>query len=177
MGVKGAESAARPPVFGVDTMILIYHFEDHEELGPPASALLQAAEEGRCRLVASVLGRLETLVAPKRHGREDLCRRYRDVFEGFPNLEVVDVGAEVVEIASDLRAAHDLRTPDAIHLATAVQRRADVFVTEDRRHFPPAVGGLRVLSLGEALGWLGETAGRAGEARGAAGIEQESGDA
>jgi predicted nucleic acid-binding protein len=159
-------------------MVLICHFAGHEELGPAAGELLEAAEEGRCRLVASVLARLETLVAPKRHGREDLCRRYREVFEGFPNLEVVDVDAEVVEIASDLRAAHNLRTPDAIHLATALRLRADAFVTEDGRHFPAEVDGLRVLSLERALGWLGDRGkGRGGGAPRAAHVQQrESGD-
>ncbi|HSL81701.1 MAG TPA: PIN domain-containing protein [Thermoanaerobaculia bacterium] len=146
----------QPPLFGVDTMVAIYHFEDHEELGPPASALLQATEDGRCGLVLSILARLEALVVPRRHGREDLCRRYREVFEAFPNLEVVPVEARVAEIASDLRAAHNLRTPDAIHLATALHRGADAFVTEDRRHYPAEVRGLPVLSIHRALERLPE---------------------
>lgn len=158
MGVSDAPPPRRQPVFGVDTMVLIYHFEEHEDFGPPASELLQATEEGRCRLVVSILGRLETLVAPKRRGRQDLCRRYREVFDGFPNLEVIDVGAQVVEVASDLRATHALRTPDAIHLATALLRRADAFVTEDRRHFPNDVEGVAVLSLQGALARLVEPA-------------------
>jgi len=145
-----------PPLFGVDTMVLIYHFEDHGELGPPASELLQATEDGRCRLVVSVLARLEALVVPKRHGREDLCRRYREVFEGFPNLDVVLVDDRVAEIASDLRAAHNLRTPDAIHLATALYRGADAFVTQDRRHYPGEVRSLPVLTLHRALERLTE---------------------
>lgn len=157
MGVTGAGRPQRPPVFGVESMLLIYHFEGHEALGPPASALLEPAEEGRCRLAASILARLETLVAPKRHGRDDLSQHYREVFKGFPNLEVADVDARVVEIASDLRAAHNLRTPDAIHLSTALRLRADAFITEDSRHFPTEVEGLRVVPLEGALDWLGET--------------------
>jgi predicted nucleic acid-binding protein len=69
---------------------------------------------------------------------------------------VADVDAQVVEIASDLRAAHNLRTPDAIHLATALRLQAGAFVTEDGRHFPTEVEGLRVLSTEAALGRLGE---------------------
>jgi len=168
--VIDATPRRRPPVFGVDTMILIYHFEEHERFGPAATELFQATEQGRCRLVVSILARLETLVAPKRHGREDLCRRYREMFEGFPNLEVVDVDAQVVEIASDLRATHGLRTPDAIHLATAVDRRTDAFVTEDSRHFPNEVEGVPVLSLHDTLARFGEltpeTAGDTHEAEG-----------
>lgn len=144
------------PLLGVDTMVLIYHFEENEEFGPAASELLQATEDGRCRLVVSILGRLEALVAPKRHGREDLCRRYREVFEGFPNLEVVLVDDRVAEIGSDLRAMHSLRTPDAIHLATALHRGADAFVTQDDRHFPSKVDGVPVLAIRAALARLSE---------------------
>ncbi len=156
-GTKGTPTrkVARPPLFAIDSMVLIYHFENDATFGPAAGAFLQAAEDGRCRLLASVLGRLEVLVAPKRHGREDLCRRYREVFESFPNLEVAPIDVAVVETASDLRAAPALRTPDALHLATAIERRADAFVTEDRRHFPSEAEGIPVLSIREALARIG----------------------
>lgn len=148
------EGEGPPLSFGVDSMVLIYHFEENAEFGQAAAELLRAAEEGRCRLVMSVLGRLEVLVAPKRHGRDDLCRRYRDLFDGFPNLFVAAVDDRIVERASDLRAVHDLRTPDAIHLATALEHGADAFVTEDRRHFPESLGSLSILTLDAAVGRL-----------------------
>lgn len=144
-------SVQDPPLLGVDSMAFIYHFEDNDEHGSAATGLLQAAEESRCRLVASILTRLEVLVLPKRQGREDLCRRYREVFEQFPNLEIPAIDSTVVEIASDLRAVHNLRTPDALHLATAIDQGASGFVTEDRRHFPATVGELPILTLREAL--------------------------
>ena len=143
------------PSFGVDTMVLIYHFEENEAFGSSATKLLKAAEEDRCGLVISILGRLEVLVAPRRQGRDDLCQRYREVFEAFPNLDVVPVDTAVAELASELRALHNLRTPDALHLASALHRGADAFVTEDRRHFPEEALGVPVLSIREALGRLG----------------------
>lgn len=69
---------------------------------------------------------------------------------------MADVDVQVAEIASDLRAAHGLRTPDAIHLATALDRRTDAFVTEDSRHFPKEVEGVPVLSLRETIARFGE---------------------
>lgn len=165
--MRSAAARGEPPSFGLDTMVLIYHFEDHEEFGPAATELLRAAESGRCRLVVSILTRLEVLVAPKRQGREDLCRRYRELFESFPNLEVISIDASVVEIASDLRSVHNLRTPDALHLATAAHRRVDAFITEDSRHFPAEACGLPVLPIREALARLVEgSREEGGQARG-----------
>lgn len=139
--------SARPPLYGVDSMLFVYHFEGNEEFGPAAGRLMREAEEGRCRLVASMVTVLEVLVVPKRHRQEALCRRYRDLFESFPNLSVVPVGQEVVEIASDLRAAHNLRTPDALHIATAIHAGADAFVSGDRRL--PRLQEVRVMGLRE----------------------------
>jgi predicted nucleic acid-binding protein len=122
-----------PPPYGVDTMLFVYHFEGNERFGEAAGRLLQAAEDGRCRLVASVLALLETLVVPKRLGRDDLCRRYRELFQSFPNLTLAPIDAETAETAADLRARHGLRTPDALHLATAVRAGAAAFVSADSR--------------------------------------------
>ena len=140
-------------------MVLIYHFESNETFGPAASALLQSAEDGRCRLVVSVLVRLEVLVVPKRHGRDDLCRRYRDFLESFPNLEVRPMDAAVAEAASDLRASRNLRTPDAIHLATSLRGGADAFVTQDDHHFPAGVDGIPILTIRAALARIRPIAG------------------
>lgn len=123
----------RSPLYAADTMLFIYHFEAHPRFGQAAGRLLAAAEAGRCRLVVSVIALLEALVVPKRHGDEALSRRYRDLFEGFPNLSVVPVDAELAEAAAELRATRGLRTPDSIHVATAMRAGAEAFVTEDRR--------------------------------------------
>ncbi len=121
------------PLYGVDTMLFVDHFEANPEFGPAARRILAAAEAGRCRLVTSILSLMEALVVPKRHGTEELCRKYRDFFQSFPNLEMRPVDAAVAETASDLRAVHTLRTPDALHMATALTAGAKGFLTEDRR--------------------------------------------
>lgn len=127
------KAGTEPPLLGVDSMLFVYHFEGHERFGEDAGKILSAAEQGRCRLVASVLALLEVLVVPRRHGRDDLAERYRDLFRSFPNLTVAPVDTEIAERAAELRARHGLRTPDAIHLATAEVAGAKTFVSEDQR--------------------------------------------
>lgn len=138
---------AVPVLYGIDSMVFVYHFEGNKEFGQAAGRLLRAAEEGRCRLVCSVLALLEVLVAPKRRGQEDLCRIYREMFEAFPHLSMLPVDTGIAETASDLRAAHTLRTPDAIHLATALQAGAAAFVSQDGRLKGIQPQGLKVLPL------------------------------
>lgn len=146
---KGAE----PPLYGVDSMLFVYHFEGNELFGEAAGQILAAAEQGRCRLVASVLALLEVLVVPKRAGQSELAERYRELFHSFPNLTVLGVDAEIAERAAELRARHGLRTPDAVHLATAEAAGVGAFLSEDRRL--PGGEGVAKLSLAEAAMQLG----------------------
>lgn len=131
MGLIGLPK--RPPLYGVDTMLFIYHFENHEQLGPPAGQILHAAEEGKCHLVTSMLTLLEILVIPKRLGLTALCQKYRELLDSFPNLSLQTIDREILEIALDIRAAYTIRTPDAIQLATALRARADSFISQDGR--------------------------------------------
>lgn len=137
------------PCFGVDTMLFIYHFENHPELGDPVGRFLERAEEGGARLVTSTITLMEILVVPKRHGFDSLCQRYRDLLAAFPNLDVLPIGPEVAEIAAGLRAAHPLRPPDALQLAAAIHGGAEAFVSEDRRL--QRVSEIEVLTIEEAL--------------------------
>jgi predicted nucleic acid-binding protein len=47
-------------------------------------------------------------------------------------LVLADISAVVIERATDLRAKYNLKTPDALHYATAVEGGATVFLTGDR---------------------------------------------
>ncbi len=133
-------------------MLFVYHFENHPLFGPAAATLFQATEEGRCRIITSVVSLLEVLVIPKRQHEKLLCQRYREIFAFFPNLSLVAVDTDIVEIASDIRAEYaeyNVRTPDAIQLATAIHAGADAFISADRylAKFP----GIRVLTLQQAV--------------------------
>lgn len=138
-----------PPLLAIDTMLFVYFFEQSSDIGETARSIFLATEEGRCRLVASHLALMEVLVKPKKMGATELCQRYRHFFDGFPGLKLVPVEQAIAEIASDLRASSRLRTPDAIHVATAISAEADLFVTEDRRISSP--DGLRIGSAREAM--------------------------
>ncbi|HVT59093.1 MAG TPA: type II toxin-antitoxin system VapC family toxin [Thermoanaerobaculia bacterium] len=130
-------------------MLFVYHFEDHPQFGPGATRLLQAAEHDQLQLVTSVLTLMEVLVVPKREKQIQLCHRYRELFASFPRLTVLPIDPPIAEVASDLRATYTLRTPDALHLATAIVAGAHAFVTEDRRL--SNISALRVIGIEQAV--------------------------
>ncbi len=56
-----------------------------------------------------------------------------DRFFGASRIELVEVSAEVIDRATSLRASYGFTTPDAIHLASAIQAKADIFLTGDSK--------------------------------------------
>jgi predicted nucleic acid-binding protein len=149
MTPSAASALRRSPLYGVDTMLFIYHFEDHPQFGPGATRLLQAAEKDRLQLVTSVLTLMEVLVVPKRERQVQLCQRYRELFASFPQLTVLAIDLPIAEVASDLRATYTLRAPDALHLATAIVAGAEAFVTEDRRL--SNIAAIRIIGIEQAI--------------------------
>jgi len=117
---------------GLDTSFFIYYLEEHSEYLRPARAIIDKIEAGHISAVFSCVGLVEVLTGPKRLGRYDLARKYQQLITHFPNLTISGVNEEIVELASDLRAQYEIRTPDAILLATAIDFGATRFISNDR---------------------------------------------
>jgi predicted nucleic acid-binding protein len=71
------------------------------------------------------------LVKPLRDGNATLVALFRAVLLGTAGLRCVSVSLRVLELAAELRAQHALKTPDAIHAATALVQGSVLFVTND----------------------------------------------
>ncbi len=59
------------------------------------------------------------------------------------------VSQSIAEEAARLRAFHNLRTPDAIQMATATFAQASFFLTNDKRL--PSLPGLQTLVLNDLM--------------------------
>ncbi len=82
-------------------------------------------------LVVSALSRLECRVRPLREANAPALERL-DAFFHDPGLSVVAVETVVLDKATQLRAHHGLRTPDAIQAASLLTVDPEgVFVTGD----------------------------------------------
>ncbi len=55
-----------------------------------------------------------------------------DQFFNAPEVQVLELKPEVVEKATELRARFEFRTPDSLHLASAITAGARSFLTGDQ---------------------------------------------
>lgn len=122
----------------LDACLLIYAFEDHPLWGTRVREAL--ARESADRYAISPLVKFECLVAPMRTGNVALQRYYE---EGFAQFALLPMPDEVFVQGAMLRAHFGLRTPDALHLATALTHRCDALWTADMR-LQQAAHGLAV---------------------------------
>lgn len=138
------EALAEGPV-ALDTCVLIYYVEEHPTYARLLAPLFAAVDEGARTAVCSELALAEVLVAPYRKRRRDLAMAYEQHLTRGRGLRLLPIDRSVLRGAAWLRATATVKTPDAIHLATAMAAKAGTFVTNDRE-FPRPLG-LRILQL------------------------------
>lgn len=109
----------------LDANCLIYSIEHIE----PYCTLLQPVWQ-RGNVITSELSRLEVLVKPIQAKDALLQKSYQELLNA-PEVESLPVTTEVLERAAWLRAMIGIKTPDAIHAASALIHNAVLFLSND----------------------------------------------
>jgi predicted nucleic acid-binding protein len=94
-------------------------------------AIFQYVADGRLTVISSTITLAEVLVMPKQTGNYVYEQAYREMLLNTDHIETQAVTHEIAEQAAALRATYRLRTPDALHVATAIVTRCDAFLTND----------------------------------------------
>lgn len=80
-------------------------------------------------LLSSELSRLECRSKPMRENAAVLG--LYDSFFARPAVSLTPLSSEVVERATVLRSRYNFKTPDALHVASALENHADLLLTAD----------------------------------------------
>jgi predicted nucleic acid-binding protein len=137
-------------LIALDTAPLIYFIEEHPIYLPIVTPFFEKLDQGKIKVVTSVITLSEVLVKPLRDGETKLAQQYRDILLNINGLITVEVSIDIAEKAAQLRSQYSLRTPDAIQIATALQSNATALLTNDIR-LPPVLPGLQMLILDNFL--------------------------
>jgi predicted nucleic acid-binding protein len=117
----------------VDAGIIMRIVEGADKVRLPIEAKLRALPPAERVLVTSRLSKLECCCKPLRDGNSALLGLYDEFFLRAGEVVVKEIDSAVIEEATHLRAKTSLKTPDAIHAATATLCRVQSFWTADRR--------------------------------------------
>ncbi len=136
---------ATGPIY-LDANAFIFSVERIEPYCTLLKPVWQQAQAGQFIIVSSDLVVLETLVKPLREGENAVEMVFWELFDA-KEVRLIPATRPLWEEATRLRAKAGLRTPDALHAATARNAECTLFVTNDsdfRR-----VAGLPVVVLDE----------------------------
>lgn len=112
----------------LDSVVVIYLVEQPTHFGQLATQAYLALNP--TVLVGNELLRMECLVVPRRANDPQREADFEQFFRHYPPFVPLD--RPVFEQAIDLRAKYVfLKTPDALHLATAIVSGCDAFVTNE----------------------------------------------
>lgn len=136
---------------GLDSSVLIYHLEGLPPYASLTEILFTDLARGAVAAVISTISVTELLVKPLADRAADKVRICEAFLEGLPNTQFVPPGIAIAKVAARLRAAHRLRTPDALILATALEEGATAFLTNDARLKRIENEGISVLVLDDYL--------------------------
>ncbi len=127
-----SETLANVDRLYIDAAPLIYYIEEeHPDYLTRMDALVAFVEENSIELFSSVITLTEVLIQPFRQNRVDLEQQYREILAKSGIVRLLDINQQIAEIAARLRVTYQLKTPDALHLATAINTGCDAFLTND----------------------------------------------
>ena len=124
----------------LDACVGIYLVEQNQTFAPQIrTRLTERAKTQEVVLQISTLTEMECLIMPLRRRNQPLLDKF---YAWFDEVDVLPLEQAVFRRAAQLRADFaGLKTPDAIHLATALHYGSDEFWTNDNRliHIAPAL--------------------------------------
>jgi len=115
----------------MDTVPFIYFFENNEMYADKLQKLFQDAESGNLQMVTSLITYTEIITKPIKEGKSKLMEKYRAYFTGSKNLSLLPFSIQCAEETARIRCIYNLKTPDAMQVASAITCGADCIITND----------------------------------------------
>lgn len=114
----------------LDASPVIYSVEKHPTYWPILQPIWKSAKANQLELVSSDLTLMEVLIGPLKSGDHNLASSYERLFRQA-RTRLLPITHSILRRAAQLRANSKLRTPDAVHAATAEDVGCSLFVTND----------------------------------------------
>ena len=115
-----------------DSGILIYWLDQVGPFHLRAENRMLALQVAGDRIAISDLTRLECRVGILKRGDVAALKVFKNFF-ARPDVQLVPLSAAAFDRATQLRVDYGFKTPDALHLAAAIEAGCDRFLTNDYR--------------------------------------------
>ena len=128
-----------------DTMLFVYWLEGHPDHAARMNQIRTRMEARRDTLCTSALTLGEVLTGLYKLGAWEMAAQIRDAFLS-PQIQLLPFTPETADHYARIRANHRVSPADAIHLASAAQYGADLFLTNDHRLQGLTIPGIQFIA-------------------------------
>jgi predicted nucleic acid-binding protein len=130
--MKISDALKNIQLLAFDTAPLIYYVENHPSYADVMQVIIERLDDGHLQAIGSFIMLTEVLIQPLRTNNQALAQKYETILLKSSGFQLIPLAEPVARRAATLRAAYKLRTPDAIHVATAIESDCDAFLTNDK---------------------------------------------
>jgi len=130
---------------GLDSNIFIYHLDSHEKYSPLTEIIFTHIERGKNKGFTSSLSYLETAVPSMRFKKLIEVANIKSFFLNFPHLQFFAPDLEILDKVLYFRSFYNLKSIDAVQIATALEKNCNLFITNDKKI--PALKEIKILYL------------------------------
>lgn len=114
-----------------DTAPIIYFVEANPDYDALVTEIFRRVNNEEIYGLTSVVSLCEVLIHPIRQQNQNLKQNYLDILQNSPNFLTAAITSSIAETAAEIRVKYNLRTPDALQIATALEHSCDAFLCND----------------------------------------------
>lgn len=116
----------------IDTAPIIYFVEGHPQYGQLLKTIFGYFHANEYQIYSSTITLTEVLPKPVQAGNEKLIEQFLRLLNNRNNFCLLDISREIAITAGKLRGCYPfLKSMDALQIAAAIERNADIFLTND----------------------------------------------
>lgn len=116
----------------LDTSPFIYYIEEDARYLSLVDRIFGRIAEGYLEGISSCITLLEVLVKPLEKADSGMAEKYRNFLLHSENFNLFPLDEYIAQEAARMKAEYRVKTPDAIQLATAHLKGAELFITNDK---------------------------------------------
>jgi predicted nucleic acid-binding protein len=116
----------------IDSAPFIYLVERRMNYSDRVNTIFRAIRDGDVVGLSSVITLTEVLSKPIQQNDSTVEAAYRNMLLRSQHFRLISITSAIADRAAQLRAAYNLKTPDALQIATAIDTGCNAFLTNDK---------------------------------------------
>jgi predicted nucleic acid-binding protein len=130
-----------------DANPIIYFIEQNTQFTEAVTPIFEMIGDGSILAFTSELSLTEVLIKPIRDNRIQVIQTHKELLLDPELFTLISPNQDTFLLAAELGGKLSMRTPDAIHMACAIESKCKYFITNDRGI--KSTGDVSIVQIGD----------------------------